>query len=72
MSMLLSLRGSIDGPSICQIKSEYFRIIERVVARLRPSDPLDSLRLIGVDELSCRRHHEHVTVVVDHERGAVV
>ena len=47
-------------------------IIERVVARLRPSDELDGLRLIGVDELSYRRHHEYVTVVVDHERGAVV
>jgi len=47
-------------------------IIERVVARHKPGDPLDGLRLIGVDELSYRRHHEYVTVVVDHERGAVV
>jgi transposase len=47
-------------------------IIERVVARLRPGDVLDGLRCIGVDELSYRRHHEYVTVVVDHERGAVV
>ena len=47
-------------------------IIERVVARLRPGDALDGLRSIGVDELSYRRHHEYVTVVVDHERGAVV
>lgn len=47
-------------------------IIERVVARLRPDDTLDGLRLIGVDELSYRRHHQYVTVVVDHERGAVV
>jgi transposase len=47
-------------------------IIERVVARLRPGDPLDGLRQIGVDELSYRRHHQYVTVVVDHERGAVV
>jgi len=47
-------------------------IIERVVNRLRPGDALDGLRLIGVDELSYRRHHQYVTVVVDHERGAVV
>lgn len=47
-------------------------IIQRVVARLRPSDALDGLRIIGVDELSYRRHHQYVTVVVDHERGAVV
>jgi transposase len=48
------------------------RVIERVVKRLRPEDALDGLRLIGVDELSYRRHHQYVTVVVDHERGAVV
>jgi transposase len=47
-------------------------IIERVVARLRPGDALDGLRCIGVDELSYRRHHQYVTVVVDHQRGAVV
>ena len=35
--------------------------------RLRPSDALDDLRLIGVDELSYRQHHEYVTIVVDHE-----
>ncbi len=48
------------------------KIIERVVKRLRPEDALDGLRLIGVDELSYRRHHQYVTVVVDHERGAIV
>ncbi len=42
------------------------------MARLRSDDVLDGLRFIGVDELSYRRHHEYVTVVVDHERGAVV
>ncbi len=50
-------------------------IIRRVVDRSREgidSDGLDDLRLIGVDELSYRRHHEYVTVVVDHERGRVV
>ena len=35
-------------------------------------DRLDRLKHIGIDELSYRRHHEYVTVVVDHERGAVV
>ena len=48
------------------------RIIARVAARLAPGDPLDGLVHIGVDELSYRRHHEYITVVVDHDRGAVV
>ncbi|MDA1267002.1 MAG: ISL3 family transposase [Planctomycetota bacterium] len=50
-------------------------LISRVVNRARDAadgDGLDGLRLIGVDELSYRRHHEYVTVVVDHERQRVV
>ena len=49
-------------------------LIRRVVERSLGTrdDRLDGLRLIGVDELSYRRHHEYVTVVVDHERGRVV
>ena len=49
-------------------------LIRRVVDRSREdgTDRLDGLRLIGVDELSYRRHHKYVTVVVDHERGRVV
>lgn len=47
-------------------------IIERVVARRQRRDGLDGLTHIGVDELSYRRHHEYITVVVDHGRGHVV
>jgi transposase len=47
-------------------------IAHRVVDRFRPGDPLDGLRLIGVDELSYRRHHEYVTVVIDHVAQRVV
>jgi transposase len=47
-------------------------IIGRVVERLGVLDPLDGLTRIGIDELSYRRHHEYITVVVDHERGRVV
>ena len=49
-------------------------IIRRVVDRDTEAkgDRLEGLRHIGIDELSYRRHHEYVTVVVDHERGVVV
>jgi transposase len=47
-------------------------IIERVVARCRQADLLDDLEYIGVDELSYRRHHEYLTVVVDHVKQRVV
>jgi transposase len=47
-------------------------IVQRVVARHRDRDLLDGLTHIGVDELSYRRHHEYITVVVDHTRGHVI
>jgi transposase len=47
-------------------------IVQRVVARHGNRDALDGLTQIGVDELSYRRHHEYITVVVDHRRGHVV
>jgi len=47
-------------------------IVERVVGRLLPHDRLDGLRVIGIDELSYRRHHKYVTIVTDHETGKVV
>jgi transposase len=50
----------------------YSRRDRSVVARHGPTDPLEGLTHIGVDELSYRRHHEYVTVVVDHNSGAVV
>jgi transposase len=47
-------------------------IARRVVDRFRPGDALDGLTRIGIDELSYRRHHEYVTVVIDHVAQRVV
>ena len=47
-------------------------IVARVMDRLRPGDHLDGLRRIGIDELSYRKHHEYITVVVDHDTQRVV
>jgi transposase len=49
-------------------------MIRRVVDRHEEvaGDRLDGLRIIGIDELSYRRHHKYVTVVIDHERGGIV
>jgi transposase len=47
-------------------------IIRRVVERLAPVDRLAGLTHIGIDELSYRKHHEYVTIVVDHMTGKVV
>ena len=47
-------------------------IIGRVVGRHQRGGMLDGLTHIGVDELSYRRHHQYVTVVVDHMKGRIV
>jgi transposase len=47
-------------------------IVERVVAERLDPARLDDLSIIGVDELSFRRNHQYVTVVVDHLKKRVV
>jgi transposase len=47
-------------------------IVERVLARLGPVDRLAGLTHVGIDELSYRRHHKYITVVVDHVTSKVV
>jgi len=47
-------------------------IVKRIVAERLDPKRLDSLYVIGVDEISFRRNHEYVTVVVDHAKRRVV
>jgi len=70
---------SRDAPKICVAQlmrvdwATVGRMIERVVDEaLERRDPLEGLRLVGIDEVSYRKGHRYLTVVVDHERGAVV
>jgi transposase len=58
----------------CRISWSAVRnIVRRVVEQKWDGDrSLDGLRVIGVDEISYRRHHKYLTVVVDHLSGRVV
>ena len=48
-------------------------IIERVSAEhLAAADPLAGLARIGIDEISYKRGHKYLTVVVDHDSGRLV
>jgi len=47
------------------------RVAARVVERMRVKDPLDDLKHIAIDEMSYKRHHHYVTIVIN-ERGDVV
>lgn len=48
------------------------RIVDRVVTERLDPRRLHRLRMIGVDEVSYRKHHRYLTVVADHESGRVV
>jgi transposase len=48
-------------------------IVSRVVDDARAvADPFDGLRRIGIDEISYKRGHRYLTVVVDHDTGRLV
>jgi transposase len=47
-------------------------IVERVVADDLDPHRLDGLTTIGVDEVSWRKHHHYLSLVVDHDTGHVV
>ena len=48
-------------------------IVERVWADTAPArDPLAGLRRIGIDEISYKKGHKYLTVVVDHDSGRLV
>lgn len=48
------------------------RCIERVMKRRGRATPLDGLSLVGVDEISYRKHHHYLTLVADHVEGRIV
>jgi len=47
-------------------------IARRLVQEKLDPNRFDNLRRIGVDEISYRRHHKYLTVVVDHDTGGVI
>ena len=63
--------------AVCELMRVAWRtvgsVISRVVADGRAADnPFDGLRRIGIDEISYKRHHRYLTVVVDHDSGRLI
>jgi transposase len=48
------------------------RIAARLVHEMLHEDRFENLRRIGVDEISYRKGHKYLTVVVDHDTGRVI
>ena len=66
----------MDKTSIASLCRVSWRTVGRSIARVVASelDPgrLDGLFRVGVDEISWRKHHKYLTLVVDHDRGQVI
>lgn len=63
--------------TVCQLLRIAWRTVGSIVARVAADaiaarDPLDGLRRIGIDEISYKRGHRYLTVVVDHEAKRLV
>ena len=70
------LATRMDKTSIARLCRVSWRTVGRACERVVESEldegRLDGLFRIGVDEISWRKHHKYLTLVVDHDRGVVV
>jgi len=63
--------------AVCQLMRIAWRTVGAIVARVwgdteKSIDRFADLRRIGIDEISYKRHHKYLTVVVDHDSGRLV
>jgi transposase len=63
--------------TVCQLMRIGWRTVGAVVARVWAesgglADRYDGLRRIGIDEISYKKGHRYLTVVVDHDTGRLV
>lgn len=74
--LLAWLATRMDKTSIARLCRVSWRTVGRACARVVATeldpDRLEGLFRIGVDEISWRKHHKYLTLVVDHDRGVVV
>lgn len=67
----------VSKSAVVELLRVAWRTVGAIVARVRADidlevDRLAGLRRIGIDEISYKRHHRYLTVVVDHDTGALV
>lgn len=74
--LLAWLATRMDKTAIARLCRVSWRTVgracERVVASELDPGRLEGLFRIGVDEISWRKHHKYLTLVVDHDRARVV
>ena len=63
--------------TLCELLRVAWRTVGAIVARVvadgrAQRDPFDNLRRIGIDEVSYKKGHRYLLVVVDHDTGRLV
>jgi transposase len=71
------LAAACSKTTITQLMRISWRTVGHIIARvtgeqLAAADPLAGLRRIGIDEISYKRGHKYIVVVVDHDSGRLV
>ena len=70
------LAQEMSKAAVCKLTGIDWRtvgtIVERIIGEKLDPTRLDDLTVLGVDEVSFRRHHNYVTVVVDHVSKRIV
>ena len=66
-----------DKTTVATALSIAWRSVGAIVTRVCDEqrtlrDPLDGVTRIGIDEVSCRKGHRHLTVVIDHDTGKLI
>lgn len=67
----------VSKSAVVELMRVAWRTVGAIVARVSADidarvDRLAGLRRIGIDEISYKRHHRYLTVVVDHDSGRLV
>lgn len=63
--------------AVCELMRIAWRTVGAIVARVwadvdKTVDRFANLRRIGIDEISYKRHHKYLTIVVDHDTGTLI
>jgi len=71
------LAAQCSKSAVCELMRVGWRTVGRIIERVvkeaeAEGDQLDGLRRIGIDEVSHRKGHRYLTVVVDHDTGRLV
>jgi len=66
------LATATSKSTVCQLLRIAWRTVGAIITRVAAQavaarDPLDGLRRIGIDEISYKKGHRYLTVVVDHD-----